>query len=459
MLGRRLINHFLVGASALVIGLSSSATCPLVRADDETSRPDRLTIHEWGTFTSLQDEEGRAIRGINGDDEPVPHFVHRIANLLIIPPRAEIPIFYQGAPACHPDVTMRLETPVVYFHPSRRAKLPIKLDVEVAFRSGWLSEYYPEADVEAPGVTKQQQFGPIRKDTVGVLRWKSLSVGTSAAGPPTSAKVWLTPREVESAKVTTAGNESEQFLFYRGVGHVDSPVRVVRDEQKRSLRITARFQPISPRANTSCSIRQFWLVDVRDDKQCAFREVRGAEVPADEQNHEFGEISSKFESSSYGAENLTHLIETMRTALVSEGLFGDEADALLNTWKLSYFQSPGLRLFYLVPRQWTDQTLPLRISADADVVRVMVGRVELVTAPQRQLLQQIAAGPASKPVHDGPLADDFRAYERLGRFRNALLLDEFHRRPTAALRALIKNYGLQGYRWPTEDEAVTDTAK
>ena len=33
-------------------------------------------IHEWGTFTSLQDEFGRAIGGINTDDEPVPDFVH-----------------------------------------------------------------------------------------------------------------------------------------------------------------------------------------------------------------------------------------------------------------------------------------------------------------------------------------------------------------------------------------------
>jgi len=36
-------------------------------------------IHEWGTFTALQDEEGRAVAGINVDDEPVPGFVHDVA--------------------------------------------------------------------------------------------------------------------------------------------------------------------------------------------------------------------------------------------------------------------------------------------------------------------------------------------------------------------------------------------
>jgi hypothetical protein len=30
-----------------------------------------LVVHEWVTFTSLQDEQGNAIGGINTDDEPV----------------------------------------------------------------------------------------------------------------------------------------------------------------------------------------------------------------------------------------------------------------------------------------------------------------------------------------------------------------------------------------------------
>ena len=34
--------------------------------------------HEWGTFTSFQDEGGNAISRINIDDEPVPDFVHKL---------------------------------------------------------------------------------------------------------------------------------------------------------------------------------------------------------------------------------------------------------------------------------------------------------------------------------------------------------------------------------------------
>ena len=37
---------------------------------------------------------------------------------------------------------------------------------------------------------------------------------------------------------------------------------------------------------------------------------------------------------------------TLLSALVAEGLYTDEARALLNTWELSYFKSTGLRVFF-----------------------------------------------------------------------------------------------------------------
>src|ERR1043166_6856700 len=43
-----------------------------------------LVGHEWGTFTSLQDEEGRTLDGINTDDEPVPSFCHDMAPRLVL---------------------------------------------------------------------------------------------------------------------------------------------------------------------------------------------------------------------------------------------------------------------------------------------------------------------------------------------------------------------------------------
>src|SRR5437870_1909643 len=90
----------------------------------------QLVLHEWGTFTSLQDETGRAISGINSDDEPVPKFVHDLNRLLVLKPSELPPVFFQGAPRCHPCVTMRLETPVIYFHLTDEASKPLVLDVK-----------------------------------------------------------------------------------------------------------------------------------------------------------------------------------------------------------------------------------------------------------------------------------------------------------------------------------------
>ena len=68
-----------------------------------------MVVHEWGTFTSFQDEQGQTIPGINVDDEPVPLFVHRLGDVPIFTHAALPAKWSQGAPRCHPDVTLRLE--------------------------------------------------------------------------------------------------------------------------------------------------------------------------------------------------------------------------------------------------------------------------------------------------------------------------------------------------------------
>ena len=120
----------------------------------------RWVLHEWGTFTSLQDESGQAIGGINTDDEPVPPFVHRPDGFSLINPSELPPTYFKGVPVCHPDVTMRLETPVIYFHPPAGATDIRTASVAVKFHGGWLSEFYPDAGVTVPGYADEHhRFG------------------------------------------------------------------------------------------------------------------------------------------------------------------------------------------------------------------------------------------------------------------------------------------------------------
>ena len=138
---------------------------------------------------------------------------------------------------------------------------------------------------------------------------------------------------------------------------------------------------------------------------------------------------------------------------MSEGLFDEEATAMLQTWQKSYFAAGGLRLFYIVPRPWVEDRLPLTISQPAEITRVMMARTELISPEQRDLLKRLAAAPRSDPKwvqdldkdrpavqtflsgHSGfgdlgvAIPQDYQLYMDLGRFRNALVLHEAQ--PTA----------------------------
>jgi uncharacterized protein (UPF0332 family) len=76
--------------------------------------------------------------------------------------------------------------------------------------------------------------------------------------------------------------------------------------------------------------------------------------------------------------------------LTAAGLYEKEAIAMVNTWQNSWFTEQGTRLFYLVPHETTDELLPLEISPKPDqTVRVMVGRVEIMSATLEQQLMTV----------------------------------------------------------------------
>jgi hypothetical protein len=402
---------------------------------------DPLIVHEWGTFTSLQDETGRTIGGINSDDEPVPKFVHDLNRLLILRPDQLPPVCYQGAPRCHPDVTMRLETPVIYFHLPDEVAKPLAVDVKVAWRGGWLTQFYPDAQAKAPGA-----FGALDDKTTGRLTWRNLSVGSDAGGPTTTEHVWTAPRAVKATPVTTPNGESERYLFYRGVGHLNAPLRVARMNGQLRLRSQLESGFAGP-----LKIQKLWLAQFRSNGECAFRSLDPATLGGDSEKILLT-TSATFADREFGVDNLARLRSLMRQALVEDGLFADESNALLNTWELSYFKSAGLRLFFLLSREWTDHYLPLELSVPAKVSRVMVGRIELVTPEHRHLLREIAEAPIPTRPWAGFANDNGKpeitgamppAYHDLGRFRNALVLDELNGRPTESLSAFIRINGLQ----------------
>ena len=99
------------------------------------------------------------------------------------------------------------------------------------------------------------------------------------------------------------------------------------------------------------------------------------------------------------------LYEEAAGMLTAAGLTRPEADGMLQTWWGSYFEKPGLRVFWVVPSSYVHEVLPLKVTpAPKDSVRVIVGRTEILTPGfERRLLADFAATTEEKPnpwLHD-----------------------------------------------------------
>src|SRR5262249_27539731 len=102
-------------------------------------------------------------------------------------------------------------------------------------------------------------------------------------------------------------------------------------------------------------------------------------------------------------------------SLVKEGLYAREAKAMVETWRDSWFAEDGLRVLYVLPRAWTDQTLPLTLDpAPREVVRGMVGRAEILPRLlQCKLKTDLIRAEAGDTDGRADLVADLR---KLGRF-------------------------------------------
>src|SRR5690349_16526210 len=109
------------------------------------SAPTEVTAHEWGTFTSVADEQGAPSQWLPlagpGD---LPCFVDYYQNRLFkaLGPDTGASLDYHQA-RTKIRGTVRMETPVIYFY----ANKDTSLDVSVKFPDGLFTEWYPRAEV------------------------------------------------------------------------------------------------------------------------------------------------------------------------------------------------------------------------------------------------------------------------------------------------------------------------
>jgi hypothetical protein len=345
-----------------VFVLSLAAMPILFRAQTPVSDPS-LTAHEWGTFTSIAAKDGRA------------------ANWLPLTGSTDLPAFvehFQGANFKGGlRGTVRMETPVLYFYTNH----PTTISVHVSFSQGLITEWYPHANrVEPVGLQTQARmvaylndWSRRQKQPDSSISWDSITLEpNSSASLPREDHTnhYYAARQTSSTPLrvkTQASEQVEKFLFYRGVASFSVPMSVKLASDGKILTQNLSEQEIPA-----------MLVFERRGDKFGFRI---ADASAAQPTLDPPELNASMDS-------LKHAVENM---LMAQGLYYDEAQAMFETWRDSWFEE-GSRLLYIVPRQFVDSVLPLSITpAPAKTVRVFVGRLELVTPATQRAVEQALA--------------------------------------------------------------------
>jgi hypothetical protein len=339
--------------------LLSAAAAGVTQGASGADSPSGLVVHEWGTFTSIAGEDGRAIQWFpQAGPTDLPCFVERI--------RWNFKNSLSG--------TVRMETPVLYFYAPRE----MTVNVDVQFRQGVMTEWFPRP-VDDRGRTAAAALK-------GGIAWKGIRLRPAAreAFPTESQSNHYYVARQTDASPLQSGAEHEKFLFYRGVGRLPPPIAAT----------VASNGDIAVRHTRGDDLGDVMLFQNRDGAVAyQRRHVTGSETT-------FNLLVPVDESGSPQAD-----LERM---LVSHGLFAKEAKAMVDSWRDSWFES-GTRLFYIVSNKTVDAMLPLHIDPQpAAVARVFVGRMEIVTPATMQDLKNALS------------TNDSAALRRHGRFLDAI---------------------------------------
>jgi len=333
---------------------NSFSSSPFTRHGRRAATSSAVIAHEWGTFTSIAGPDGLAMDWLplTGSTD-LPNFVEHLGT-----------VNFKGGLRG----TIRMETPVLYFYSPHESTVSVR----VSFPKGLITEWYPRASA-VQKLDPRRDFFLSQLHAPGSISWNSVHVDPSDSadfplGP--SANHYYAARETSAAPLsvdTSAGTQHERFLFYRGVSSFLPPLTAT-----LSADDTVLLQNHFPAQIPSV------LLFERRGARLGYR-ILG---PLQDQ--------ASLAPPTLDA-SLDSLFSSLEGLLISQGLYPDEAHAMLETWKNSWFEE-GSRAIYIVPRPFVDSVLPLSISpAPAEITRVFVGRLGLVTSATQRAVKSAFA--------------------------------------------------------------------
>jgi len=342
--------------SALLISAVVLFVAPRLAGHRGSSAAPDLTAHEWGTFTSVAGRDGAAVEWLplTGSVD-LPKFVEHLG-----------PIAFKAGLRG----TVRIETPVLYLYSPNETSV----DVNVRFPKGVITEWYPHAD-RVQSAEAVMNAGMKQQRVDGGIGWSSVSIDAASQSQPAfprepQADRYYAARETSANPLeikTSAGPQREKFLFYRGVGSFRVPV-LAQPEGDAAVHVENLGEAPIPAA----------ILFERRGEKTGYR-IAGAI------NRQLTITAPELSSS------IDSLSQDLVQTLIAQGLFADEARAMVKTWQDSWFEE-GSRLLYILPQQFIDSVLPLSIEpAPSKTTRVFVGRLELVTPATHRAIESALA--------------------------------------------------------------------
>lgn len=350
-------------------------------ANSTTMFAQKYTVHEWGTFTTVHGSNGSQLNGIYLEEEHLPPFVYHHSGF-----SPDAVVTDKGIYQPVENVNVKMETPVLYFYSD--SKTDMNVNVKVNFPNGAISQWYPQ---RSGGEAGGNGFDTLdfKKPYNGWISWDATILPPLATDPYSAPEkqvtpTWSAPRNTD-ANLVRCQKEVEKYLFYRGVGRFSLPLFTMVSSDDNTLYLSNYGSDLIPyifiyEKKEGMSPNIWWTGKL--DAGVTLK-VTEPESPMSSEA-----IAAKF-------------IE-FQEGLSGAGLYPKEAAAMLETWRTSYFEHNGLRVFWIVPRNYTDELLPLTLSPKPESVeRVLVGRSEIMTPNfEKQIAADFASGNEAKWKND-----------------------------------------------------------
>jgi hypothetical protein len=322
----------------------------------------------------VQGSDGVAVGGMVASEEALPSFV-----------------VARGISAWQRTLWLsKMETPVTYFYTDRPRSVSVRVDMP----RGVLTHWFPMVRNFGPALTDKPAASP----AASFLEWNKIDLIPPTAGPHTPASTptpvlwrvnggdpWRFARDTDSAFVKTyardpgsdTGFDYEKFLFYRGLGAFETPLVARTDASADGMRLTMTNRAPQP-------LKGIVAVKVEGDS------IAFAPLPdlagGGTATVSLTQLLANKEDANEGVHTVKRAVAG---SLMAAGLYEKEAQAMVNSWEKSYFRTDGLRLLYVLPRETTDALIPIQIKpAPTELVRVMVGRTELLTPDTERQIER-----------------------------------------------------------------------